>query len=73
TVYDRLFADDRVRFLPEPRDIEVDFRSMASSNTASPKVWADAYLAAFAQQLDGAVVTFDKGLAARATSALLLD
>jgi hypothetical protein len=72
TVYDRLFADHRVGFLPEPPELEIVFRSMASSNAASPKVWADAYLAAFAHELDGVVVTFDKGLAARATSALLL-
>jgi predicted nucleic acid-binding protein len=73
SVYDRLFADDRVQFLSEPPGIDEVFRSLASSNTASPKVWADAYLAAFAHQFDGAVITFDKRLAARASSALLLD
>jgi len=48
-VYDRLFTDDRVRFRPEPEDIEAVFRQLASGTAASPKVWADAYLIAFAR------------------------
>lgn len=34
---------------------------LAASGVPSPKVWMDAYLAAFAIQQDAEVVTFDKG------------
>ncbi len=71
--YDRLFHDIRVAFVPEPPDVEGLLRQLASGNAASPKVWADAYLIAFAQQTGSRVVTFDKGLAATAPDALLLS
>jgi uncharacterized protein len=71
--YDRLFRDARVTFLSEPPDIEVAFRSAASSNAASPKVWADAYLIAFARHTGCRIVTLDRTLAASASNALLLS
>jgi len=43
-VYDRLFEDDRVAFFPEPAGVEAHFREYASARTASPKLWADAWL-----------------------------
>lgn len=47
-VYDQLCSDDAVTFIPEPVGIELFWRKLASHSTASPKVWMDAYLAAFA-------------------------
>jgi toxin-antitoxin system PIN domain toxin len=70
--YDRLLQDPRVVLVPEPPGFDTVFRTIAVSDVASPKVWADAYLLAFANQTGSRLVTFDKGLAARATSALLL-
>jgi predicted nucleic acid-binding protein len=58
--YDRLFEDDRVAFL------------YARKNHASPKLWADAWLLAFAECAGGAVVTFDQALAAQASHTVLL-
>ena len=69
SAYDRLLQDNRVVLVPEPSGLEEVFRAIASAAAASPKVWADAYLVAFAEQTGSRVVTFDKGLAARASSA----
>jgi toxin-antitoxin system PIN domain toxin len=71
--YDRLFGDDRVAFFDEPRGIEVAFRKHALQNHSSPKLWADAWLLAFAECADGVVVTFDRALAARASYTVLLS
>jgi hypothetical protein len=58
-VHDRLFDDDRVAFVPEPSGVEMRFRECASGRAASPKLWADAWLQAFAECAGGAMVTFD--------------
>jgi toxin-antitoxin system PIN domain toxin len=71
--YDRLFDDDRVVLLPEPDSIETAFRNSSSSRQASPKLWADAYIAAFAAGRNGAIVTFDRALANREPNSLLLQ
>jgi hypothetical protein len=70
--YDRLFADDRVALLPEPAGLEDAFRRHASTRRPSPKLWADAYLAAFAAAYDAVVVTFDRALAGRSPDSTLL-
>ena len=70
--YDRLFADDRVSFLDEPRETEGRFRQYARLHRASPKLWADAWLLAFAHEAGGNIVTFDRALAARSERCLLL-
>lgn len=70
--YDSLFDDDRVAFLDEPTDIDVVFRKYSVKHHASPKLWADAWLLAFAECAGGAVITLDQGLAARASHAILL-
>ncbi len=70
-VYDRFYDDDRVTFLPEPLEVEKRFREKAAARIASPKVWADAWLLAFAQAADGVLVTFDKALGPRGAHCLL--
>jgi len=72
SAYDRLFADDRVAFVPEPPELDSRFRKCSSGNRASPKVWADAYLLAFANCAGGGIVTFDRGLARRSIGSILL-
>lgn len=71
-VHVRLFEDDRVEFCPEPA-AETRFREYASRRHASPKVWADAWLLAFAREAGGTLVTFDRALAARGARCLLLE
>ena len=70
-VYDRLYDDDRVTFVAEPVEVEKRFREKAVGRTASPKVWADAWLLAMAQEAGGVLVTLDKALAGRGARCLL--
>ena len=71
-IYDRLFEDDRVIFLLEPTDLEILFRRLCNSERASPKVWADAYLLAFATCHGGQLITFDGTLAHQGADCLVL-
>lgn len=60
--YDALLGDDRIGFvLREPTGLEAVWRSLASRATASPKLWMDAYLAAFAIAGGYRLVTTDGG------------
>lgn len=59
--YVALASDDRVRMRTgEPAGIEATWRALASRRTASPKLWMDAYLAAFALEDGAQLVTIDK-------------
>jgi toxin-antitoxin system PIN domain toxin len=62
-LYDRIRTDQRVIFAQEPFGMEQVWRNLTQLSTRSPHVWADAYLAAFAQTADFEIVTFDKGFA----------
>jgi uncharacterized protein len=70
-VYDRLFEDDRVAFIPEPAAAEARFRASTARTRASPKLWGDAWLLAFAESAHGILVTFDSALATRGNALLL--
>ena len=70
-VHDRFFEDDRVAFVQEPAESDTYFRKFAAARTASPKVWADAWLLALATASGGILVTFDRALAARGARCLL--
>ena len=69
--YDRFFEDDRVTYFAEPPSTEERFRRTTTIQAVSPKVWADAWLLAVAEAAGGAVVTFDRALAARGAHCLL--
>jgi toxin-antitoxin system PIN domain toxin len=71
-VWDRIWADSRVTFLPEPEGIEKEFRLGSRLSSKSPKVWADAYLLAFAVTADVKLVTFDRALKSRSVDLLVL-
>jgi toxin-antitoxin system PIN domain toxin len=71
-VYDRRMQDERVAMVPETSAVERPFRQYASGVQSSPKLWADAYLLAFAQQAAGVLGTFDKGIARRSADVRLL-
>ena len=49
-----------IRFLPEPPDLEFLWHRLASFPSSSPKVWMDAYLAAFAILRKAEFVTLDR-------------
>ena len=70
-IYERFYEDSRVTFLPEPANVELLYRSKATGEFAAPKLWADAWLLAFAQAAGGTVITFDRALARRGAHCLL--
>jgi toxin-antitoxin system PIN domain toxin len=49
-----------IRVLPEPLELEPLWHRLAGLQTASPKVWMDAYLAAFAILHEAEFVTLDR-------------
>ena len=61
-LYDTMLSDARIAFAEEPRGVEAQWRAYTQRRSFSPKVWSDAYLAAFARAASLEVVTFDKGL-----------
>ncbi|MGD0512251.1 MAG: PIN domain-containing protein [Terriglobales bacterium] len=71
-LWDRVWADDRVIFLPEPEEIEREFRARSRLSSRSPKVWADAYLLAFASVAGLKLITFDQALRSTGKNVLVL-
>jgi len=71
-LWDKIRADDRIAFLPEPDGLEKEFRKHSRLASRSPKVWADAYLLAFASVAGVKLVTFDRVLASRGADVLAL-
>jgi uncharacterized protein len=59
--YDAFLADPRVGFLSEPQGTESLWRQLTQHNLKATKLWADAYLAAFALAGNLELITFDKG------------
>ncbi len=58
---DKLFGDPRFTFETEPPALEEDLRRLTKGFPYSPKLWQDAYLAAFAVAAGLPLVTFDQG------------
>jgi toxin-antitoxin system PIN domain toxin len=71
--YDLWLDDPRIEFLEEPGGLEPAFRGLTRSMQASPKDWADSYLAAFARVARLTVVTFDRAFQGKATDLVLLE
>ncbi len=59
-VYARFREDDRITFANEPEGVEETWGKLALRGTPSPKLWMDAWLAAFAIQSASQLVTTDK-------------
>jgi uncharacterized protein len=60
-IYDRISADSRVFFAPEPLGIEGRWRQLTQAEQPSTHLWNDAYLAAFVACAGYEAVTFDRG------------
>jgi hypothetical protein len=71
--YEKWIEGRKAALVPDPPNLDQSFRKLASGGSASPKVWADAYLSAFAEAGGFTLVTFDKALAAKAKDATLLE
>lgn len=60
-VYASLLDDDRVQYAEEPPHLEDGWRQATRQSGAGPNFWTHAYLAAFAEAGNYAIVTFDYG------------
>ena len=72
SLWDRIWADPRISFLKEPDALGSEFRARSQLTSRSPKVWADAYLLAFARVAGLKLVTFDRALKSRRVDVLVL-
>ena len=59
--YEALLADPRLSLRDEPKGLDPLWRRFASRPAPSPKLWMDAYLAAFALAGGYGLVTTDRG------------
>jgi toxin-antitoxin system PIN domain toxin len=59
-IYDALHSDRRSGFAAEPAAVEKRWKRFAERPSASPKLWMDAYLAAFAVAGSHTLVTTDQ-------------
>jgi hypothetical protein len=64
-LWDKVWADPRIAFLPEPENLETELRAHTRLSSRSPKVWADAYLLSFAIVAGLKLVTFDRAMRSR--------
>jgi toxin-antitoxin system PIN domain toxin len=71
-VYDRWLENERVSFAEEPHGLERRFRALTRGKQAAPKVWADAYLIAFAETSQFTLVTFDRTLGRKVKPVMVL-
>jgi len=71
-IWDRMWADQRISLLPEPEELEKEFRRRSRLSNRSPKVWADAYLLAFASSAGLKFVTFDRALKSQGVDVMVL-
>jgi hypothetical protein len=72
-VYDPWIDSGLAFVAQDPPGLESEMRGRSSEGLVSPKVWADAYLAAFAEAGNLTLVTMDRALAAKVKGALLLQ
>ena len=61
-IYRQLAEDERVRYAPEPSNVEEVWISLMRRGAGSGGAWTDAYLAAFALERHFRLITFDKGM-----------
>jgi len=62
-VVERFMEDDRIAFANEPGGVEDVWKGLAIRDTNAPKLWMDAWLAAFARCAGFQMVTTDKAFA----------
>jgi toxin-antitoxin system PIN domain toxin len=60
SLLESLLADKRIAWIPEPPGLDARWKALAARSTPSPKLWMDAYLAAFAILGKHQLVTTDR-------------
>jgi hypothetical protein len=73
TIYARWIDGGRAFLHAEPVGLDTAFQLLTSADAPSPKTWADAYLAAFADAAKLTLITFDRALAGKAKDSVLLS
>lgn len=71
--YARILSDERTGFAHEPLTLESEWRKLTTSDRPRPKMWTDAYLAAFARSAEMQLVTLDRAVLKLDPHALLLS
>lgn len=71
--YDLIAGDARVSWMAEPESIEAAFRRASERGESAPKLWIDAFLQAFAENVSATLVTMDRAMASRSAGAILLS
>lgn len=73
-IYDQWIASGLAHLAQEPAGLDAGMRARttSTSESPSPKTWADAYLAAFAAAAGLTLVTFDRALAGKVRDSVLL-
>ena len=72
-LFDQWIDGGKAILADDPAGLDDNFRRRATADSPSPKVWADAYLAAFAETGRMTMVTFDRALAGTVEGAMLLS
>jgi toxin-antitoxin system PIN domain toxin len=72
SIYDRWIESGKAILASEPAGLGEALRPRTCADSPSPKAWADAYLAAFAETANLTLVTFDRALAGKVKGAVLL-
>jgi len=72
SLWDRIWADTRCCVSSRSDAMEKEFRSRSRLSTCSPKVWADAYLLAFAAVAGLKFITFDRALKSQSANVFIL-
>lgn len=72
SIYSQLEEQRLVAFMDEPAKLTDNLALLGGYGKPAPKLWADAYLAAFALSAGLRIVTFDRALARMATNSVLL-
>ena len=72
-MYDGFLTDTRVLVFSELAALDERFRALSSRTQPSPKLWADAYLAAHAAANEATLVTFDASFVMYGIDCLVLE
>ena len=70
--YQAMRDDERIQFYEEPFTLEPECRKLTNQSQPTPKVWTDAYLAAFARAASMQLVTLDRAVLSIANDTLVL-
>jgi len=71
--FDTFLQSPGIKLIEEPRGLDPIFRRLTNRDEVSTKQWADGYLAAFSTAAGIPLVTFDRALAGKMKTVVLLS